>query len=87
MDSTNLGSHLSSVTKINTDQVNMLNTNTLSGGILSSAFDGSLYTCLHHIECVERLVVGTGNGSLRLVVIVDRNKKYSNNEIHFAFFF
>lgn len=71
MDSTHLGSPLSPVSKINADQVNMLNSNTLSSGILTSAFDGSLYTCLHHLACDERLVVGTGNGSLRLKLTVD----------------
>lgn len=68
MDSSHSGSP-SSISKINTDQVNMLNSNALSSGILSTAFDGNLYTCLHHVECVERLVVGTGNGSLRFVLL------------------
>lgn len=69
MDSLHGGSPSSSISKINNDQVGMLNSNALSSGILSTAFDGNLYTCLHHIECVERLVVGIGNGSLRFVLL------------------
>ncbi|XP_031256379.1 protein GFS12 [Pistacia vera] len=74
MDSAHLGSPLSPVSKINADQANMLNSNTLSSGILTSTFDGSLYTCLHHLESVERLVVGTGNGSLRFIDIAQGQK-------------
>lgn len=66
MDSSNIAIPLSSSLKINSDQANILNPNTLSGGLLSTAFDGSLYTCMHQIEFVEKLVAGTGNGSLRL---------------------
>lgn len=62
MDSVHL---VSSVSKINADQSNILNSNTLSGGILTSAFDGSLYTCMHYLDFLSMLVVGTGNGSLR----------------------
>jgi len=58
-------SHPSSASKINSDQANVLNLNTLSNGILSSAFDSSLYTCMHQLYSTETLVVGTGNGSLR----------------------
>lgn len=58
-------SHPSSSSKINSDQANVLNLNTLSSGILSSAFDSSLYTCMHLLNSTETLVVGTGNGSLR----------------------
>jgi WD repeat-containing protein 81 len=64
-DSTHLGSPLSPVSKINADQANMLHSNTLSSGILTSTFDGNLYTCMHQLESIEMLVVGTGNGSLR----------------------
>lgn len=45
----------------------MLNSNTLSSGILTSAFDGSLYTCMHQLESIEMLAAGTGNGSLRWI--------------------
>lgn len=58
-------SHLASAPKINSDQANVLNLNTLSSGTLSSAFDSSLYTCMHLLDFAETLVVGTGNGSLR----------------------
>lgn len=64
-DSGHLASPLSSASRINSDQANMLTSSPLSSGILNSAFDGSLYTCMHHLEFVEKLVVGTGNGSLR----------------------
>lgn len=64
-NSSHLTSSLSTVSKVNTEQTNMLNSNTLSGGILSS--DGSLYTCMHHLESDDKLVVGMGNGSLRYI--------------------
>lgn len=67
MDPSHHASPLSSTLKFNTDQANMLNSHTLSGGLLNSAFDGSLYTCMHQIEYAERLIAGTGNGSLRLI--------------------
>lgn len=67
MDSSNTAIPLSSVLKINSDQANILNPNTLSGGLLSTAFDGSLYTCMHQLEFVDKLVAGTGSGSLRLI--------------------
>ncbi|KAJ7955312.1 protein GFS12 isoform X1 [Quillaja saponaria] len=56
-----------SLSKINIEQATLLNLNTLSNGILSSAFDGSLYTCMHQLEFAETLIVGTGNGSLRFI--------------------
>ena len=65
MDSAHLASPLSSVLKTNADHANSISSNSLSSGILTSAFDGSLYTYMHHIEFAEKLVVGTGNGSLR----------------------
>ena len=64
-DSLNLVSPLSSASKISADHVDMLNSNTLSSGVLTSPFDESLYTCMHYLELVEKLVVGTGNCSLR----------------------
>uniref|UniRef100_A0A5B6YUH3 Putative inactive serine/threonine-protein kinase lvsG n=1 Tax=Davidia involucrata TaxID=16924 RepID=A0A5B6YUH3_DAVIN len=66
-NSAHLTSPLTLASKINTDQANMLNSNPLSSGILTTAFDGSMYTCMHHLEFVEKLVVGTGNGSLRFI--------------------
>lgn len=65
VDSAHLVSTSSSASKINGDHPNLLNSNTLSSGLLTGAFNGSLYTCMHHLACLERLVVGTGNGSLR----------------------
>lgn len=59
--------HSASVPKITSDQANVLNLNTLSNGMLSSAFDSSLYTCMHLLDSAETLVVGTGNGSLRWI--------------------
>ncbi|KAJ1423857.1 WD40/YVTN repeat-like-containing domain superfamily [Sesbania bispinosa] len=67
-------SHPPSVLKINSDQANVLNLNTLSNGILSSAFDSSLYTCMHLLDSAETLVVGTGNGSLRFIDIARGQK-------------
>ncbi|KAK6913623.1 BEACH domain [Dillenia turbinata] len=64
----------SPASKIIADQANMLNSNTLSSGILNSAFDGSLYTCLHHLEHTEKLAVGTGNGCLRFIDAVQGQK-------------
>ncbi|KAL6990176.1 hypothetical protein U1Q18_015925 [Sarracenia purpurea var. burkii] len=58
---------LTSASKINADQPNILNSNPLLSGILSTAFDGSLYTCMHYLEFNEKLVVGTGNSSLRFI--------------------
>lgn len=71
MDSANTGSSFSSASKISGDQANMLNSNALSGGLLTGAFDGSLYTCMHQMEFLQMLVVGTGNGSLRWEMHVD----------------
>ncbi|KAL2324447.1 hypothetical protein Fmac_023505 [Flemingia macrophylla] len=67
-------SHPSSAPKINSDQANVLNLNTLSNGILSSAFDSSLYTCMHLLSSAETLVVGTGNGSLRFIDVARGQK-------------
>ncbi|XP_027364053.1 protein GFS12 [Abrus precatorius] len=67
-------SHPSSAPKINSDQANVLNLNTLSNGILSSAFDSSLYTCMHRLYSTETLIVGTGNGSLRFIDVAQGQK-------------
>ncbi|KAK7270556.1 hypothetical protein RIF29_23782 [Crotalaria pallida] len=67
-------SHPSSVSKVNSDQANMLNLNALSNGILSSAFDSNLYTCMHLLDSAETLVVGTGNGSLRFINVARGQK-------------
>ncbi|GMH19785.1 hypothetical protein Nepgr_021626 [Nepenthes gracilis] len=60
-------SSLSSALKVNSDPASVMNSNPLSSGILTGAFDGSLYTCMHFLESVEKLVVGTGNASLRFI--------------------
>ncbi|KAG4129239.1 hypothetical protein ERO13_D09G066800v2 [Gossypium hirsutum] len=73
-DSLHLVSPLSSSTKIGADHVDMLNSNTSSSGVLSSPFDESLYTCMHYLEEVEKLVVGTGNGSLRFLDVSQGRK-------------
>ncbi|KAL7197331.1 hypothetical protein ACSBR2_019971 [Camellia fascicularis] len=66
-NSAHVASPSTSTSKINTNQPNMLNSNQLLSGIFSTSFDGSLYTCMHHLEFIEKLVVGTGNGSLRFI--------------------
>lgn len=48
-----------------TDQPNMLTPNVLSVGILSNAFSGSLYTCMHYLEYEDKLIAGMGTGSVR----------------------
>ncbi|KAK2969647.1 hypothetical protein RJ640_025824, partial [Escallonia rubra] len=65
--SAHLSSPLASASRLNPDQGNMLNFNPPSSGILTTAFDGNLYTCMHHLEYVDKLVVGTGGGSLRFI--------------------
>lgn len=67
LDSLHLAHPLSSPRKVNIEHSDMLNSNTLSTGVLTSAFDGSLYTCMHYLEFSEMLVAGTGNGSLRFI--------------------
>ncbi|XP_022999796.1 protein GFS12 isoform X1 [Cucurbita maxima] len=74
VDSAHLASPLSSVLKTNADHANSISSNSLSNGILTSAFDGSLYTYMHHIEFAEKLVVGTGNGSLRFIDVSQGQK-------------
>ncbi|KAI4369490.1 hypothetical protein MLD38_017925 [Melastoma candidum] len=55
------------------DQINMLN----SSGILTGTFDGSLYTCMHHLEFNQKLLAGTGNGFLRFIDIAEGIKLHS----------
>ncbi|KAE8731018.1 S-adenosylmethionine synthase family protein [Hibiscus syriacus] len=74
MDSLHLVSSLSYSTKISADHVDMSNSNTSSSGVLGSPFDESLYTCMHYLELVEKLVVGTGNGSLRFIDVSQGRK-------------
>ncbi|XP_058209044.1 protein GFS12 isoform X1 [Rhododendron vialii] len=74
MSSVHASSPLTSPSKINADQSNMLNSSPPSSGILSDEFDGSLYTCMHHLQFNEKLVVGTGNGSLRFIDVTRGQK-------------
>ncbi|KAJ8766259.1 hypothetical protein K2173_022318 [Erythroxylum novogranatense] len=74
VDITHLVSPSSFASRTSMEHPNMLNANTLSSGLLTSGFDGSLYTCMHHLEFVERLVVGTGNGSLRFIDVARGEK-------------
>ncbi|KAM1086438.1 protein GFS12 [Malus sylvestris] len=74
VDSAHVASPPSSSSRANLDQVNMLSSNAQSSGILTGAFDGSLYTCMHQTELGEKLVVGTGNGSLRFIDVVRGQK-------------
>ncbi|KAL5700390.1 hypothetical protein ACHQM5_025837 [Ranunculus cassubicifolius] len=68
------GNPLSTSSRVNVEHTNMLNSNSLSGGILSSTFGGSLYTCMHYLEYNDMLIVGTGSGSLRFIDVA-RNQK------------
>ncbi|CAN6466622.1 unnamed protein product [Victoria cruziana] len=63
----------SSAKKVN-NEGNGVNPAALSGGILSTAFNGSLYTCMHYLEFNNKLVAGMGNGSLRFLDIVQDQK-------------
>ncbi|KAF9619917.1 hypothetical protein IFM89_010228, partial [Coptis chinensis] len=65
---------LSAASRVNSEHTNMLNSNTLSGGILSSAFGGGLYTCMHYLEHEDKLIAGTGNGSLRFIDVAQDKK-------------
>ncbi|KVI02042.1 hypothetical protein Ccrd_019678 [Cynara cardunculus var. scolymus] len=52
----------------------MLDFSSLGTGILSSAYDGRLYTCMHHPETVNRPVAGIGNDSL-IFIDIDQGQK------------
>ncbi|KAL9139902.1 hypothetical protein ABFS82_14G001000 [Erythranthe guttata] len=49
------------------DEDNMLHFNPLTSGMLSTPFHGNLYSAMDYLEFNDRLVVGTGNGSLRFI--------------------
>ncbi|XP_050372767.1 protein GFS12 isoform X2 [Argentina anserina] len=74
VDSAHNASPPSSSSRANADQSNMLSSNTMSSGILTGAFDGSLYTSMHQTEFGDTLVAGTGNGSLRFIDVVRGQK-------------
>ncbi|KAM0019224.1 hypothetical protein Hdeb2414_s0026g00683061 [Helianthus debilis subsp. tardiflorus] len=52
----------------------MLDFSSLGSGILSSAYDGSVHTCMHHLETVNRLIAGIEDGSLRFGDIEEGQK-------------
>ncbi|XP_073275197.1 protein GFS12 [Primulina huaijiensis] len=58
-------SSLTSTRRIDRDEDNMLHFNPSPSGMISNVFHGSLYTKIDYLEFIDRLVVGTGNGSLR----------------------
>ncbi|KZV35014.1 putative inactive serine/threonine-protein kinase lvsG [Dorcoceras hygrometricum] len=58
-------SSLVSTRRMDRDEDNMLHFNTSPSGMISNVFHGSLYTKIDYLEFIDRLVVGTGNGSLR----------------------
>lgn len=64
-----MGSSIPLVSREGNEVVSGVNSTTLSGGILSAGFHGSLYTCMHCMEAEEKLVAGTGNGYLRFIDI------------------
>uniref|UniRef100_A0A1J3JH88 Putative inactive serine/threonine-protein kinase lvsG n=1 Tax=Noccaea caerulescens TaxID=107243 RepID=A0A1J3JH88_NOCCA len=47
---------------------------TASHGLSSGIFDENLYTCMHYLEYMDQLVVGTGSGSLRFIDLVRGQK-------------
>ncbi|KAI0510851.1 hypothetical protein KFK09_011461 [Dendrobium nobile] len=69
--SVNFAHHVAATTaKVTAEQVNMLTPYSLSGGLLSNAFSGNLYTCMHHLESNHKLIAGMGNGSIRFVDVL-----------------
>ncbi|ERN01930.1 protein GFS12 isoform X1 [Amborella trichopoda] len=64
----------STVSKVNTEHGTGINAAPLSGGILSNAFNGTLYTCMHYLESDDMLVAGTGCGSLRFIDVAQDRK-------------
>ncbi|GJN05367.1 hypothetical protein PR202_ga22988 [Eleusine coracana subsp. coracana] len=70
------------------EHANMLNQDALSGGILSNAFRGSLYTTMHYMDSDGILVAGMGNGSIRFIDIAQDQKlhlwKSDSAEISFS---
>lgn len=58
-------SSLASTRRIDRDEDNMLHFNPSPSGMISNVFHGSSYTKIDYLEFIDRLIVGTGNGSLR----------------------
>ncbi|RRT85215.1 hypothetical protein BHE74_00007375 [Ensete ventricosum] len=65
---------LPTANKVAIEQSNMLIPNELTGGILSNAFSGSLYTCMHYLDSENKLVAGMGNGSVRFIDVLQDRK-------------
>ncbi|KAK4800385.1 hypothetical protein SAY86_020872 [Trapa natans] len=74
-DSAHFGSTILSPSSLGTDPSNVLSSNnSVSSGLFSSAFDGNLYTCMHTMDFSCKLIVGTGNGSLRFIDVSQGQK-------------
>ncbi|KAK6146264.1 hypothetical protein DH2020_020133 [Rehmannia glutinosa] len=67
-------SSLASTQLMERDEDNMLHFNPLPSGMLGTAFHGNSYTTMDYLEFNDRLLVGTGNGSLRFID-VNRGQK------------
>lgn len=37
----------------------------VSHGLSNGIFDGNMYTCMHYLDYMDQLAVGTGSGALR----------------------
>ncbi|KAG5540653.1 hypothetical protein RHGRI_020773 [Rhododendron griersonianum] len=77
-------SPLTSPSKINVDHSNMLNSKPPSSGILSAAFDGSLYTCMHHLQFNEKLGGGGKREKLRSAKKTGSNLQASIQHLHLS---
>ncbi|KAL6571721.1 hypothetical protein OROHE_003364 [Orobanche hederae] len=60
-------SSLASTQLTERDEENMLHFNPLPSGMLSTGFHGNSYTTMDYFEFCDRLLLGTGNGSLRFI--------------------
>ncbi|GFP81243.1 pentatricopeptide repeat-containing protein at3g06430 chloroplastic [Phtheirospermum japonicum] len=58
---------LASIQLMERDEDNILHFNPLPSGMLSTAFHGNSYTTMDYLEFNDKLLVGTGNGSLRFI--------------------
>ncbi|XP_042422238.1 protein GFS12-like isoform X1 [Zingiber officinale] len=65
---------LPNATKVTIEQSNILTPNELTGGILSNAFSGSLYTSMHFLDSEDKLLAGMGNGSVRFIDVSQGRK-------------
>ncbi|EPS69796.1 hypothetical protein M569_04969, partial [Genlisea aurea] len=67
-------SESSSASKTSDREDNLFHFNQLSSGILSTSFHGNSFTTMDYLDFNNRLIVGTGNGSLRFID-VERGQK------------